>query len=64
MVSKIVCVLSSFVEAYYQWMETIHSANASNTIVTSSDQGVTHASKNLLNIFYILNFDSFIFFKN
>jgi hypothetical protein len=39
----------SFVEAYYQWMETIHSANASNTIVTSSDQGVTHASKNLLN---------------
>ena len=39
----------SFVEAYYQWMETTHSANASNTIVTSSDQGVTHASKNLLN---------------
>ena len=39
----------SFVEAYYQWMETTQSANASNTIVTSTDQGVTHASKNLLN---------------
>ena len=39
----------SFVEAYYQWMETTQSANASNTIVTSTDQGVTYASKNLLN---------------
>jgi len=39
----------SFVEAYYQWMETTQSANASNTIVTSTNQGVTHASKNLLN---------------
>jgi hypothetical protein len=39
----------AFIEAYYQWMETTHSANSSNTIVSSSGQGVTHASKNLLN---------------
>ncbi|NBP55068.1 hypothetical protein EBU71_00720 [bacterium] len=38
----------AFIEAYYQWMEASYSANASNTIVTSTGQGVTHASKNLL----------------
>jgi hypothetical protein len=51
----------SFVEAYYQWMETTQSANASNTIVTSTDQGVTHASKNLLNYSNIDNtLDEFV----
>jgi len=51
----------SFIEAYYQWMETTHSANASNTIVTSSDQGVTYASKNLLNYSNVDNtLDEFI----
>lgn len=39
----------SFIEAYYQWMEASYSANASNNMVTSSNQGVTYASKNLLN---------------
>ena len=38
----------SFIEAYYQWLETAHSANSSNTIATSSGQGVTYASKNLM----------------
>ena len=51
----------SFVKAYYQWMETTQSANASNTIVTSTDQGVTHASKNLLNYSNIDNtLDEFV----
>ena len=38
----------SFIEAYYQWLETAHSSNSSNTIATSSGQGVTYAAKNLM----------------
>ena len=39
----------SFVEAYYEWMELANSANANNTIASTSGEGVTYASKNLSN---------------
>jgi len=39
----------SFVEAYYEWMELANSANANNTIASTSGEGVTYASKNLTN---------------
>ena len=43
----------SFLEAYYEWLEASQSSNTSNTIATSVGQGVTYASKNILN--YIEN---------
>ena len=39
----------SFVEAYYEWMELANTANANNTISSTSGEGVTYASKNLTN---------------
>ena len=38
----------SFIEAYYQWLETAHTNNSANTVATTNGQGVTYASKNLL----------------
>jgi hypothetical protein len=37
-----------FVRAYYEWMELANTANALSTTANSSNQGVTHASRNLL----------------
>jgi len=39
---------SLFVKAYYEWLELSNSANSQITSATSSGQGVTHATKNLL----------------
>ena len=38
----------SFIEAYYQWLETANTNNSANTVATTNGQGVTYASKNLL----------------
>jgi hypothetical protein len=38
----------SFLEAYYQWLETAQSSNSAVTIASTSGEGVTYASKNLL----------------
>jgi len=51
----------SFLEAYYEWLETSQSANTSNTIATSTGQGTTYASKNLLNYIDVDNtLDEFV----
>ena len=39
----------AFVQAYYEWMELADTANANTTIVSTTQQGVTTASKNILN---------------
>jgi hypothetical protein len=39
----------SFIEAYYQWLETAQTANSANVIATSTGEGVTYGAKNLLN---------------
>jgi hypothetical protein len=39
----------SFIEAYYQWLETSQTANSANVIATSTGEGVTYGAKNLLN---------------
>ena len=39
----------TFLEAYYQWLETAYSANSSIQTANTSGEGVTYASKNLLN---------------
>ena len=39
----------AFLQAYYAWLETSNTANSSNTVAHSSNQGITHASQNLLN---------------
>ena len=38
----------AFLQAYYSWLETSNAANSLNTLVQSSNQGVTHGSQNLL----------------
>lgn len=38
-----------FVRAYYEWMESANAANSLSTTANSQGQGVTYASKNLLN---------------
>jgi hypothetical protein len=38
-----------FLQAYYEWMELVNSANSQIQTATTSGQGVTFASKNLLN---------------
>lgn len=38
-----------FVKAYYEWMESANAANSLSTTTSSDNQGVTYASKNLLN---------------
>ena len=43
----------TFLEAYYEWLETAQSANSANSIATSSGEGVTYASKNLPSYFDI-----------
>ena len=37
-----------FLQAYYEWMESSDAANTLNTSVSTNDEGVTYASKNLL----------------
>lgn len=37
----------SFLEAYYQWMETAQASNSAITTAATSDEGLTYASKNL-----------------
>jgi hypothetical protein len=39
----------SFIEAYYQWLETAQTANSANVIATSTGEGVTYGAKNILN---------------
>ena len=39
----------TFIEAYYEWLELSNTANANTSIASTSGQGVTYASKNLLN---------------
>ena len=39
----------AFVQAYYEWLELSNTANANTIIATTSGQGVTYGSKNLLN---------------
>ena len=54
-------IFVSFLEAYYAWLETSQAANTSNTVATSTGQGVIHASKNLLNYIDVDNtLDDFI----
>ena len=43
----------TFLEAYYEWLETAQSANSANSVATSSGEGVTYASKNLPSYFDI-----------
>jgi hypothetical protein len=38
-----------FLEAYYEWLETQYTANANSTIVSTTSQGITYGSKNILN---------------
>lgn len=38
-----------FLEAYYEWLETQYAANANSTIVSTTSQGITYGSKNILN---------------
>ena len=38
-----------FLKAYYEWLETVDAANSQSQLATTSGQGVTYASKNLLN---------------
>ena len=54
-------IFVSFLEAYYEWLETSQAANTSNTVATSTGQGVIHASKNLLNYIDVDNtLDEFV----
>lgn len=39
----------SFIEAYYEWLETAQAANGAITVAQTSGEGVTYGSKNLLN---------------
>jgi hypothetical protein len=39
----------TFIEAYYQWLETAYSANGLVQIANTDGEGVTYAAKNLLN---------------
>lgn len=39
---------SLFLKAYYEWLELSNAANSAITTTSSSGQGVTHATKNLL----------------
>lgn len=38
----------AFLQAYYEWLESPDAANSINTIANTNNQGVTYASKNLL----------------
>ena len=38
-----------FLEAYYEWLETQYTANTNSTIVSTTSQGITYGSKNILN---------------
>jgi hypothetical protein len=55
-----------FLQAYYEWLETTNAANSASTIVSANNQGVTYATKNLLNYDDIDNtIDEFIqYFSN
>ena len=35
--------------AKYEWLETQYTANANSTIVSTTSQGITYGSKNILN---------------
>lgn len=51
----------SFIQAYYEWMESANVANSQITTANSFNQGATYASKNLLNYFDIDNtIDDFV----
>ena len=39
----------AFLNAYYEWLETPDAANSINTSASSTGQGITYGSKNLLN---------------
>lgn len=39
---------SLFVKAYYEWLELSNTANSAVTTTSSSGQGITHATKNLI----------------
>jgi len=39
----------SFIQAYYEWLETAYSANGSVTTANTSGEGVTYGAKNILN---------------
>ena len=39
----------SFIEAYYEWLETAQAANGAITVAETSGEGVTYGSKNILN---------------
>lgn len=41
----------AFVQAYYEWMELANTSNANTSIVSTTNQGVTTGSKNLVNYF-------------
>jgi len=44
---------SSFLQAYYEWLESPDAANTLNTIASTSGEGITYASKNLPNYYDI-----------
>lgn len=39
----------TFIQAYYEWLETAYAANGTITTANTSGEGVTYASKNILN---------------
>ena len=50
-----------FLQAYYEWLESPDAANTLNTVASSTGEGVTYASKNLLNYSDIDNtLDTFV----
>jgi len=51
----------TFLEAYYQWLETANTANSASTIANITNEGVSYASKNLLNYMDVDNtLDGFV----
>ena len=56
----------SFIEAYYQWLETANAANSIVTTSTTTGEGVTYGSKNILNYMDVdSTLDGFIdYFRN
>lgn len=56
---------SLFVKAYYEWLELSNAANSAVTTTSSSGQGVTHATKNLISYKDVDNtIDDFITYFN
>jgi len=51
----------TFLEAYYQWLETAFAANGSIQVANTSGEGVTYGAKNLLNYMDVDNtLDGFV----